>query len=153
MIESGLLLAGIECPAAAGDMLDVLAPATQRVMARVACGKREDIAQAVAAARHGFAQWSALAPSAREAVLLQAAEIMAAEGEQRYLDLLIDESGSTISKARFEINYAVDLLRTAAAATGSERRCQLVDRGSGAHRPGLPAHGSAQYAARLHGLV
>ena len=114
MIESGLLLAGVEQAAASGETFEVLAPATELVLGRVARGGTEDVSSAVTAAQAGFRAWAGLAPAAREAVLLRAAEIMAAEGEQRYLDLLIDESGSTINKARFEINYSVDLLRTAA---------------------------------------
>jgi acyl-CoA reductase-like NAD-dependent aldehyde dehydrogenase len=73
----------------------------------------------VATARQGFATWSALAPKQREAVLLAAADLVEREGEQRFLDNLIDESGSAITKSRFEISYTVDLLRTAA---GESRR-------------------------------
>ncbi len=114
MIESGLLLAGVEQPAASGEHFDVLAPGTEQVMGRIARGGAADIEAAVTAAGNGFRAWSTLAPAQREAILLRAAEIMAADGEERYLDLLMQESGSTITKARFEINYTVDLLRTAA---------------------------------------
>ena len=114
MIESGLLLAGVEQAAASGEQFDVLNPATEEKMGSVARGARADIEAAVAAAQTGFHEWAVLAPKDREAVLLRAADIMAAEGEARYLDQLIDESGSTINKARFEITYTVDLLRTAA---------------------------------------
>jgi acyl-CoA reductase-like NAD-dependent aldehyde dehydrogenase len=114
MIESGLILAGVEQAASSGEVFEIQAPATEATMGCVARGGATDINLAVTAARKGFSSWAGLAPAGREAVLLRAAEIMAAEGEQRYLDLLIDESGSTITKARFEISYAVDLLRTAA---------------------------------------
>ncbi|MEP5763638.1 MAG: aldehyde dehydrogenase family protein [Halieaceae bacterium] len=119
MIESGLLLAGVEQAAQSGQTFEVLCPASEQPLATVARGDATDIDAAVAAARSGFEQWSALAPGEREAALLRAADIVECEGEQRYLDLLIDESGSTISKARFEISYTVDLLRTAA---GEARR-------------------------------
>ena len=88
-------------------------------MARVARGGEADIDAAVACARRGADIWAALAPREREAVLLRAADIVAAEGESRFLEALIDESGSVITKARHEINYTVDLLRTAA---GEARR-------------------------------
>ena len=58
------------------------------------------------AAREGFRVWCGLSPARREHILLGAAEIV--------LDVLIDESGSTINKAKGEIAYSVDLLRTAA---------------------------------------
>jgi acyl-CoA reductase-like NAD-dependent aldehyde dehydrogenase len=109
-----LLIDGVEVPAAGGATFDVQSPATESVMATAAQAGPSDVDAAVAAARSGFEKWSALVPSEREAVLLRAAEIVAAEGEQRMLDVLIDESGSTINKARGEIAYTVDLLRTAA---------------------------------------
>jgi len=114
LIESRLLIDGREVPAAGGTTFNVLCPATEQVIAMSANAGRPDVDAAVKAARKGFERWSQLAPSNREAVLLRAAEIVAAEGEQRMLDILIDESGSTINKARGEITYTVDLLRTAA---------------------------------------
>ena len=93
---------------------DVLAPADGSVLGQVARAGAEDVELAVSAARQGFLEWSALAPAAREAALLRAADIIATEGQARLLDNLIDESGSVITKARHEITYSVDLLRTAA---------------------------------------
>lgn len=110
----GLMIAGKLQPAVSGEEFDVLAPASESVMARVAKAGPADVDLAVAAANRGFKCWSGVAPKEREKVLLQAAEIVAAEGESRFLDILIDESGSAITKARNEINYTVDLLRTAA---------------------------------------
>ena len=110
----GLFIAGQQQPACSAETFEVLAPATEEVLAHVARGGAADIDLAVKAARQGFANWKALAPKAREAVLLRAADLVASEGESRFLDVLIDESGSAISKARNEIAYTVDLLRTAA---------------------------------------
>jgi aldehyde dehydrogenase (NAD+) len=114
-----LIVAGRRQPACSGASFDVLAPEDERLLARAALAGAEDVELAVAAARTGFREWAALAPAARETALLRAADIIAAEGESRFLDTLIDESGSTITKARFEIAYTVDLLRTAA---GEARR-------------------------------
>lgn len=114
-----LILGGERRAAVSGDEFDVLAPEDERLLARVARGGERDVELAVAAAREGFSQWAALSPGEREAVLLRAADAIAVEGERRLLDNLIDESGSTITKARFEIRYTVDLLRTAA---GEARR-------------------------------
>jgi len=109
-----LIIGGCRRDACSGRHFDVLAPADGRVLAQAARAGAEDVELAVSAAREGFLQWSALAPGAREAALLRAADIVAAEGEARLLDNLIDESGSVITKARHEIAYTVDLLRTAA---------------------------------------
>jgi len=113
-IQSQLLVGGVEVAAASGEYFDVFAPATGTTIGAAAKADRDDVDAAVAAARSGFAEWSALPPSRREAVLLRAAEILREEGEARLLDILIDESGSTINKARGEIAYTIDLLRTAA---------------------------------------
>ena len=47
MIESGLLMAGREIRSLAGETFDVLEPATEIAMGRVAQGRAEDIAAAV----------------------------------------------------------------------------------------------------------
>lgn len=109
-----LIIGGNRRDACSGRFFEVLAPANGSVLAQVARADAADVELAVAAARRGYQQWSALAPGVREAALLRAADIIAAEGELRLLDALIDESGSVITKARHEINYTVDLLRTAA---------------------------------------
>ncbi|MEM1113623.1 MAG: aldehyde dehydrogenase family protein [Pseudomonadota bacterium] len=114
-----MLIGGQSANAVSGEMFDVLAPADGRVLDSVPRGGAEDVNAAVAAAREGFSTWSALAPRERELVLLRAADLVAAEGEARFLDTLIDESGSVIGKARNEIAYSADLLRTAA---GEARR-------------------------------
>jgi len=109
-----LMIAGQRSLAQSGKTFPVYAPANGEVISEVASGGKPEVDAAVVAAREGFTLWSGLAPREREAILLKAADIVAAEGEARFLSTLIDESGSAISKARGEINYTVDLLRTAA---------------------------------------
>lgn len=77
-----------------------------------------DAEAGVNAASSAFKAWSGLPPSERERVLLRAADIIE-QSSIKLIDLLIDESGSTQSKARFEVNYTASLLRTAA---GEARR-------------------------------
>lgn len=114
MKQGLLLIDGCDVPAASGQTFEVLAPATETVLGHAARAAAVDVEQAVAAAQRGFATWSRLAPKEREAALLKAADLLDTRGERDLLDLLIDESGSTITKARNEIRYSVDLLRTAA---------------------------------------
>jgi acyl-CoA reductase-like NAD-dependent aldehyde dehydrogenase len=114
-----MIIGGQRRDAAAGGTFEVFAPADQRLIAAVARGGAEDAALAVKAAAEGYRAWSTLAPREREAALLRAADLVASQGEQRFLDNLIDESGSVIGKAKGEIAYTVDLLRTAA---GEARR-------------------------------
>lgn len=119
MRQSGLLIDGAEIAAAGGAQFEVLAPDTETVFGLAARADARDVDRAVAAAQRGFRQWSRLASREREAALLRAADWIERHGEAQWLDALIDESGSTITKARFEIRYSVDLLRTAA---GEARR-------------------------------
>jgi acyl-CoA reductase-like NAD-dependent aldehyde dehydrogenase len=117
--KHGILIDGIDGPAASGESFDVFAPETGAVIGRVAQGGPADIDRAVASAIKGFSVWSGLEARARELVLLRAADIIETTGMARLLDLLIDESGSTITKASAEIAYTPDLLR---AAAGEARR-------------------------------
>ena len=119
MIADQMLIAGQCVEAQSGKRFEVLAPASQSVMGSVPQAAAADVDMAVQAARRGFASWAALAPRERERVLLKGAELLEAKGQERLLDVLIDESGSTITKARGEITYSADLLRTAA---GEARR-------------------------------
>ena len=114
LIENGLFIDGVERAADSGQTFEVLAPATGQCVGKAARANEYDVDEAVRSARAGFETWHRLAPREREAILLQAAELVRQHGEKRLLDTLIDESGSTINKARGEIGYCVDLLRTAA---------------------------------------
>jgi aldehyde dehydrogenase (NAD+) len=114
-----MFIDGTAVAASDGETFDVLAPATEKIIGHAPRAKPVDVDAAVSAARLGANRWLALTPAQREGVLLKAAEIIAENGEARFLDTLIDESGSTINKARGEIAYSVDLLRTAA---GEARR-------------------------------
>ena len=115
---NGLWIDGAEVPSASGSTFDVLSPSTREVVGTAARADAADVDAAVASARSGFARWQELPPAGREAVLLGAADRLDDHAAE-FVDLLIDESGSTISKAGFEIAYTRDLLRTAA---GEARR-------------------------------
>jgi acyl-CoA reductase-like NAD-dependent aldehyde dehydrogenase len=119
VIRGQLLIGGEEAPAADGRVFEVRAPETGAVIGEVPRAGAADVDRAVTAARRGFRDWSGLPPAGRERVLLATADLLEQRGEAELLDLLIDESGSTITKARNELRYSVDLLRTAA---GEARR-------------------------------
>ncbi|WP_448212001.1 aldehyde dehydrogenase family protein [Colwellia sp. MEBiC06753] len=119
MKTTELFINGQDISPSTQQYFDVLSPADEQLYAKAAQANAADVGLAIASAKAGYQTWSALAPNAREAALLKAADIVEREGELRLLDILIDESGSTITKAIFEIKYTVDLLRTAA---GESRR-------------------------------
>jgi aldehyde dehydrogenase (NAD+) len=113
------LIDGRDSPPASGGYFPVSTPETGALLGHAAAGTAADVARAVHAASVAHPAWAAAAPAERERVLLRAAELIERRGTERFLDLLIDESGSTAAKARFEIGYAASLLR---AAAGEARR-------------------------------
>ena len=88
-------------------------PANGELFARVAQATREDVLAAVDAADAARASWARMLVGDRAAILLRAADVLAARTDE-IRNVLIDESGSTFGKAMFEIVYCIDLLRSAA---------------------------------------
>lgn len=97
---------------------DDLNPLKDAVFARVARGTAADIDLAVATAAAAFDQHRQTGPTQRENWLLSAADLLQ-QRRQTFIDLLIDEVGSPISKAQREIQTSVLQLR---AAAGIPRR-------------------------------
>lgn len=118
MLRGGLFIGGKEVAAHSGETFASLAPETGAVLGYAARAAAEDVDAAVRSAREAFARWSGLAAGERERALLRCADAVEA-AEPDLLDLLIDESGSTITKARYEVRYSAALLR---AAAGEARR-------------------------------
>jgi acyl-CoA reductase-like NAD-dependent aldehyde dehydrogenase len=114
----GLFLEGAFVPASGGATFPVFAPDTGAVYGHAARGTAEDADRAVRSAFAAKTAWARRAPGDRERFLLAAADVLERQSE-RFVDLVIDESGSTITKARYEVVYAAALLR---AAAGESRR-------------------------------
>ncbi len=104
-----------EQTAAAGATFAVYNPTDGSVVAQAARGDATDADLAVQAARAAFPRWANLPASERERLRLKAADIFE-QRKDRFPDLLMDESGSTIAKARDEVNFTPQLLRAAAGA-------------------------------------
>lgn len=73
----------------------------------------EDVKLAVEAAHAAFPAYRATLPGQREAWLSKAADLLEQRTED-FANVLIDEIGSPLLKAHFEIKYAIAHLRTAA---------------------------------------
>ncbi len=114
----GLFVDGVERPSTTQSTFAVTAPADGTLVGWAARGNEVDVATAVTAARRAFPAWANLPPADRERHLLRAADLLEARAASLH-DLIIDESGSTIRKARFEVSYSANLLR---AAAGEARR-------------------------------
>jgi aldehyde dehydrogenase (NAD+) len=117
-VEGLLLIGGAQRESESRQRFDVFAPAGGQKIGSAARASASDVEQAVQAARRGFVAWSALAVGQREEILLRAADRVQANAAE-LTELLIDESGSTLTKAKYEVLKGVELLRTAA---GEARR-------------------------------
>ena len=96
-----------------GALFDVLNPLDDSLYGQAAKGSAKDMDRAVQAAKAAFPAYRATLPMERERMLLRVAELM----ERRQADLvncLVDEIGSPVSKAMFEFNKGLTMVRAAA---------------------------------------
>jgi acyl-CoA reductase-like NAD-dependent aldehyde dehydrogenase len=68
-LRDNIYIGGKWVPSASAGLLDVHSASTEEVIARVPAGAREDVQQAVRAARDAFDGWAGAAPAARAAAL------------------------------------------------------------------------------------
>jgi aldehyde dehydrogenase (NAD+) len=109
---------GRECLAADGATFEVFNPQTGAAMGVVPRASKADADAAVESARRAAVGWAKLVPAERERIMLRIADTIEAH-EAELLALVIDESGSTLQKARYEVLYSASLFR---AAAGEARR-------------------------------
>ncbi|MEM7568965.1 MAG: aldehyde dehydrogenase family protein [Pseudomonadota bacterium] len=95
------------------DLLEVHNPADGSLYARVAQARAIHATQAIDAAEAAAPAWANMLASQREALLVRSADVLERRGEE-LCAVLMNESGSSLPKAMFEIGYCVDLLRMAA---------------------------------------
>lgn len=101
-----------------GKYFDVLNPLDDSVYCQAAESNNADINKAVDAAHNCFKTYSKTLAKDIEAMLCKAADLMERDRAE-FADILIDEIGSPMNKANFEIQYAITHLR---AAAGVARR-------------------------------
>jgi len=95
---------------------DRLNPVTGEVATTAPAASLSDAKAAVDAAAAAFPVWSALGPNARRAVLMKAADALAAKSED-FVAAMMGEIGATEGWARFNLMLAVSMVREAAALT------------------------------------
>ena len=91
----------------------VLNPFTGESLGNVARSDKKDVELAIDSAHKAFPHWANLAAWEREKILLKCADALEQNAE-KLTDILIDESGSCITKARYETSYTPRLFRAAA---------------------------------------
>ncbi len=118
--EWGHWIGGMFVPSDSGLSLDDLNPEDDSVYARLAAGTATDIDTAVDTAQAAFRSYSKSLASEREAILSRTAGLLERD-RQEFIDILIDEVGSPLGKAQFEVQYAISCLRAAAGVTRQVR--------------------------------
>ena len=98
-----------------GETFDDLNPYNGQVYARVPKGTRTDAKRAIEAAARAFPAWAATPPGARQKMFLKAADIFE-KRQDELVSTLMQENGSTIGIAMFQMFFVPGLLRQAAAA-------------------------------------
>ena len=116
VVNRGLVIAGTEAPAASGRTTVSVNPWTGAPCATLAAGSPPDVARAVDAAEQAFEAWSRTKPAERRAILLRAADLLAARTPE-IIALMAEEVGGVAPWAGFNAMLAADMLREAAAAT------------------------------------
>ncbi len=108
--EHGLFIAGKSVPAGSGATAEVLDPATNRALARVASGTKDDVDAAVEAARRAFGspEWRDLDPSKRGRLLF----LLGQQIRDHFDELARLESlnvGKPFREARGDVSYVYKL--------------------------------------------
>ena len=92
-----------------GKTLDVLNPATGKVIGTVAHASKADLDRALAAAQKGFDVWRKMPAIERATIMRKAAELFAARNEE-VARMLTQEQGKPLVEARGEAMAAVDII-------------------------------------------
>ncbi|HEU5063682.1 MAG TPA: aldehyde dehydrogenase family protein [Solirubrobacterales bacterium] len=96
-------------------MIEVIEPATERVMAEVPRGGVEEVDAAVARAKAAFPAWRAVAPAERAKLLRELGDLVEARGED-LAQMEARNAGKPIADARGEIGMVVETFRYYAGA-------------------------------------
>ncbi|MEQ1924280.1 MAG: aldehyde dehydrogenase family protein, partial [Pyrinomonadaceae bacterium] len=95
------------------EIFAVIDPSNGEKIADVARSREADVESTVSVAYSAFPQWANLAAWQREKILLDCAVELEKNADE-LTDLLVKESGSCVTKARYETGYTPRLLRAAA---------------------------------------
>jgi len=116
--KSELWIGGEHVAPSSGMYFDDLNPIDDSLYSQVADGTASDMDKAVQVAHKAFEANRHLLARDREVWFMNAASLMERDFRE-YVDILIDEVGSPVGKAEFEVAYCVSALR---AAAGVPRR-------------------------------
>ncbi|MFH0411153.1 aldehyde dehydrogenase family protein [Corynebacterium sp. L4756] len=93
---------------------DDINPFDDSVLTTIKLASAADVDEAYSQAAAGQAEWAALPPAKRSAIIYRAAELLE-EKREEIVDWLIKESGSTRTKANLEVTLAAGITRESAS--------------------------------------
>ena len=99
-----------------GKYFQTLNPLDDEVISEAAAGSVDDVHAAVDTAHRTFASFRSSLPKERERILCKAAELLERDRNE-FVNILVDEIGSPIKKAHFEVEKGLSFLRAAAGMT------------------------------------
>lgn len=111
--QSDLWIGGEWAAPSSGRYFDDLNPLDDSLYSRVAEATVEDMDAAIRVARAAFEANRHRLAREREVWMMRAAELVERDRKE-YLDILVDEVGSPVFKAQFEVDYCISALRAAA---------------------------------------
>ncbi|WP_026941047.1 aldehyde dehydrogenase family protein [Hellea balneolensis] len=106
--------------------INVLNPATEEVFAAVPKGTKDDINNAVSAAKNAFPAWAARPESERQGMVNQMADVIASNADM-LARLMTQEQGKPLAEAMGEMAWAEGYLRHYATLSVSGRTIQDDD--------------------------
>ncbi len=113
MREYQMFINGKWADTESGQVSDDINPADGSIFAKVHMAGPKEIEEALAAAQAAFEAWSAVLPDQKEKILLKAADSLEARFDEA-VEILIEESGSTLTKAKSEVMGSIGTIRVAA---------------------------------------
>jgi succinate-semialdehyde dehydrogenase/glutarate-semialdehyde dehydrogenase len=94
-------------PGSTGVSIPVVNPATEEVIGTVAQASKDDLEEAVRAAKHGFKQWRSVSAFDRSKVMRRASEILR-DREDKIARLITMEQGKPLQEALVEVRVAAE---------------------------------------------
>ncbi|MEX3582665.1 MAG: NAD-dependent succinate-semialdehyde dehydrogenase [Burkholderia sp.] len=107
--DTQLLIDGEWCDAASGNTIDVLNPATGKVIGKVAHAGIADLDRALEAAQRGFETWRKVTAYDRAALMRKAAALVR-ERADTIAQLMTQEQGKPLVEAKIEVLSAADII-------------------------------------------
>ncbi|WP_138443184.1 NAD-dependent succinate-semialdehyde dehydrogenase [Sinomonas susongensis] len=109
-LPTGLYIDGAWRPSSSGAEFEVLDPATEQVLARVADATPDDGEAALEAAHRAQRSWEKTAPRERGEILRRAFELVTARADEFALAMTL-EMGKPLAESRGEVAYGAEFLR------------------------------------------